>query len=241
MLEFRELITTAERELSQELFDKTWPSGGTQIPSNFLQALLHSGSYLGGGFESGKLVAAAFAFPGLSKDGEIFLHSHVAAVDPNFRDKGAGAGLKGHQRKWAKAKGYRYIGWTFDPLVSRNARLNIVKLGAEITEYLVDFYGEMPDAVNAGDATDRLYVKWYLDNELDGNKKTDKNKSKINKRGSEEIFVEIPEDILTLRSVDLEAARIWRRQVRSALEPKLKAGWKITGFTEKREYILSKP
>lgn len=72
MLEFKELTSRAERALSQELFDKTWPSGGTQIPSNFLEALLHSGSYLGGGFESGKLIAAAFAFPGLSKDGEIF-------------------------------------------------------------------------------------------------------------------------------------------------------------------------
>jgi predicted GNAT superfamily acetyltransferase len=241
MLEFRELITTAERELSQELFDKTWPNGGTQIPTNFLQALLHSGSYLGGGFESGKLVAAAFAFPGLSKDGEIFLHSHVAAVDPDFRDQGAGSGIKGHQRKWAQAKGYRYIGWTFDPLVSRNARLNIVKLGAEITEYLVDFYGEMPDAVNAGDATDRLYVKWYLDKELEEDENTGKKISKTITEKSDDILVEIPEDILTLRSVDLEAAKQWRREVRSALEPKMKSGWKITGFTEKREYILSKP
>lgn len=240
MLEFKELTSRAERALSQELFDKTWPSGGTQIPSNFLEALLHSGSYLGGGFESGKLIAAAFAFPGLSKDGEIFLHSHVAAVDPDFRDQGAGAGLKSHQRRWARERGYRYIGWTFDPLVSRNARLNIVKLGAEITEYLVDFYGEMPDSVNAGDATDRLYVKWYLDKEFD----EEKNRTKTintSKKESEDILVEIPEDILTLRSSDLDAARLWRRQVRSALEPKMKSGWKIIGFTEKREYILSKP
>jgi predicted GNAT superfamily acetyltransferase len=240
MLEFKELTSRAERALSQELFDKTWPNGGTQIPINFLEALLHSGSYLGGGFKSGKLIAAAFAFPGLSKDGEIFLHSHVAAVDPDFRDQGAGAGLKNHQRGWAEERGYQYIGWTFDPLVSRNARLNIVKLGAQITDYLIDFYGEMPDSVNAGDATDRLYVKWYLDNRLGEDTNISKS-GRTSKEGVEDILVEIPEDILALRSSDLDASRLWRRQVRSALEPRMKSGWKITGFTEKREYILSKP
>ena len=47
--------------------------------------------------------------------------------------------------------------WTYDPLVSRNARFNLVKLGAVGTEYAVDFYGPMRDGVNDGES-DRLTV-----------------------------------------------------------------------------------
>ena len=47
----------------------------------------------------------------------------------------------------------------FDPLVRRNARLNLVRLGADVTDYLPDFYGAMDDAVNAGDRSDRLLAR----------------------------------------------------------------------------------
>ena len=50
--------------------------------------------------------------------------------------------------------------WTFDPLVRRNAHFNLAVLGATVDEYLVDFYGPLPDAVNAGDESDRLLVVW---------------------------------------------------------------------------------
>ena len=52
------------------------------------------------------------------------------------------------------------ITWTYDPLILRNAWFNASKLGAFPREYLIDFYGEMPDAVNAGQGSDRLVVGW---------------------------------------------------------------------------------
>ena len=52
--------------------------------------------------------------------------------------------------------------WTFDPLVRRNAYFNTVKLAARPVEYLVDFYGEMTDEINAGQGSDRLLVEWPL-------------------------------------------------------------------------------
>ena len=33
--------------------------------------------------------------------------------------------------------------WTYDPLIRRNARLNLVRLGAEVVAFLPDFYGEL--------------------------------------------------------------------------------------------------
>ena len=38
--------------------------------------------------------------------------------------------------------------WTFDPLVARNARLNLTKLGATVDEYELGFYGVMSDELH---------------------------------------------------------------------------------------------
>lgn len=240
MREIRTLEDFADQELARELFDEIWPSesGGTQINANFLIALTHGGSYLAGVFDpkaSGeKLVAAAFAFPAIDESGRLFLHSHMAAVRPGLRNQGLGTALKEHQRQWALSRKFEYIGWTFDPLVARNAKLNIEKLGAEVSEYLVDFYGAMSDSINSGDATDRLFVRWWL---------KDQNAKDIadQEYSDEEVLVEIPEDIISLRKSDMASAKRWRIKVREELEPRLRDGFKILGFTEERQYRLKKP
>ena len=68
--------------------------------------------------------------------------------------------MKLHQRAWAADHGLAWVTWTFDPLVRRNAWFNIGVLGAEVHEYLVDFYGPIDDSINAGDESDRLLVAW---------------------------------------------------------------------------------
>jgi len=233
----RTLEDFSEQELARELFDEIWPSesGGTQISANFLVALTHGGSYLAGIFDSersdGELVAAAFAFPAIDESGRLFLHSHMAAVRPGLRNQGLGTALKEHQREWALLRKFEYIGWTFDPLVARNAKLNIEKLGVEVAQYLVDFYGPMSDAINSGDATDRLFVRWWLRNQT-------REETLSKDYSGDEVFVEIPEDIILLRQSDMESAKKWRIQVREALEPRLRDGFKILGFNEKRQYRL---
>ena len=52
--------------------------------------------------------------------------------------------------------------WTFDPLVARNAYFNIEKLGARPTHYMIDYYGQMSDGINAGQASDRVLLTWDL-------------------------------------------------------------------------------
>ncbi len=46
--------------------------------------------------------------------------------------------------------------WTFDPLVIPNAFLNIHRLGAVSSAYLVDFYGVSSSRLQGGLPTDRL-------------------------------------------------------------------------------------
>ena len=118
--------------------------------------MVHSGSYLSGAFIDDKIVGAAFAFPATNNG--LHLHSHMTAVLDEYRDKGVGYALKIDQWNWAKKQKYSHLSWTFDPLVRRNAKLNIVKLGVDISAYYPNFYGEMPDTLNA--AMLMLTARW---------------------------------------------------------------------------------
>ena len=90
------------------------------------------------------------------------LHSHITGILPGVRRTGLGRAMKLHQRAWAADHGLAWVTWTFDPLVRRNAWFNLDVLGAEVHEYLVDFYGPIDDAINAGDESDRLLVAWAV-------------------------------------------------------------------------------
>ena len=81
---------------------------------------------------------------------------------PEYRRWGVGWRLKMAQRDAVLAQGLERITWTFDPLESANAHLNFAKLGVISDTYLPDFYGAMPEALNAGLPSDRLLVAWLL-------------------------------------------------------------------------------
>ena len=203
---------------------------GTEITPNLLQAMVHSGSYLSGAFIDKKIVGAAFAFP--ATNGGLHLHSHMTAVLPEFRDKGVGYALKIDQWNWAKKKNYSHLSWTFDPLVRRNAKLNIVKLGVDISAYYPNFYGEMPDALNAGDESDRLMVSWRT------GIAAPKVRKLINKPESGDILIEIPEDIVAIRSKDKEESMKWRKQVREQFMAAFEKKGRVIGFSANNEYVV---
>ena len=146
-----------------------WPSPtGTEVTNNHLRAIEHSGGYVGGAYDGDRMVGACLAFVGRSRSHDpsvgfhTHLHSHMAAVLPEAADRGIGTAIKLHQRAWALQHEIDRIVWTYDPLVRRNARLNLVKLGGVGVEYLVDFYGQMDDDLNRGEPSDRLLLQWDL-------------------------------------------------------------------------------
>ena len=93
-----------------------------------LRAFTKAGNYVGGAFDGGRLVGACVGF--FHAPAEDALHSHIAGVAPGLTGRNVGFALKLHQRAWALLRGVSEIAWTFDPLVSRNAYFNLVKLGA---------------------------------------------------------------------------------------------------------------
>ena len=230
-ISIRPLTSLPDQVLGRMIFDHTWAmDAGTEITPNLLQAMIHSGAYLSGAFMDGECVGAAFAFPATT--GGLHLHSHMTAVLDKFRDKGIGHALKVDQYKWAKQNNYREITWTFDPLVARNARLNILKLGVDISAYYPNFYGDMPDELNAGDESDRVMANL----KVVGDAPTPR--TSISAPDKSAVLIAIPSDIVAIRGKDLAENLRWRRSVRDEFVDVLARGGKVIGFSENNEYVV---
>ena len=230
-ISIRPLSSLPDQDLGRMIFDKTWAmDAGTEITPNLLQAMIHSGAYLSGAFVDGECVGAAFAFPATT--GGLHLHSHMTAVLDSFRDKGIGYALKVDQYKWAKQNNYKEITWTFDPLVARNAKLNILKLGVDISAYYPNFYGDMPDELNAGDESDRVMASLKVVGD------TPTSRSVISTPDKSAVLIAIPDDIVAIRGKDLAENLRWRRSVRDEFVSALARGGKVIGFSTNNEYVV---
>jgi len=230
-IKIKQLCSTYEQSLARNIFDNTWVvDSGTEITPNLLQAMVHSGSYLSGAFIDGKCVGAAFAFPATT--GGLHLHSHMTAVLDAYRDQGVGYALKMDQWHWAKKNNFSEISWTFDPLVSRNAKLNLIKLGVNISSYHPNFYGDMPDALNAGDESDRLMVSWNVVGENPVKREL------ILTPKPTDILIQIPADIVAIRSRDKEENLRWRRKVREQFLQAFEKDGQVVGFSTNSEYVV---
>jgi len=159
-VEIRSIDTLDELERMAELERAIW--GMPTVPTHQTLTVAKNGGVVLGAYEAEELIGFLYSFPGLA-DGEVYLCSHMLGVQDGHRNKGIGHLLKLAQADAARALGYRRIRWTYDPLQSRNAYLNIAKLGAICSEYIVNCYGEMTDGLNQGLPSDRFNVDWYLD------------------------------------------------------------------------------
>ncbi|MBZ5739158.1 GNAT family N-acetyltransferase [Nocardioides mangrovi] len=258
----REVTDLAELDAVVALFAHVWGRPDSPpLPLELLRAFSKAGNYVGGAFEGERLVGACVGF--FHAPGEDALHSHIAGVAGGLAGRHIGFALKLHQRAWAMLRGVSEIAWTFDPLVSRNAYFNLVKLAARPAEYLPNFYGAMPDAINGADDSDRLLVRWVLrdpavaaacagrtapataDDELAAGAVVGVG---IGADGGPEdgsldggtVLVAVPPDIGVLRTTDAELAARWRRAVRDALTALVADGARITGFDRAGWYIVRK-
>jgi predicted GNAT superfamily acetyltransferase len=244
-LTITELTGVAEHQRGAELIAKIWRR--ELLEPGLITTIAHVGGYVAGAWSGGELIGVSVGF--FAADGH--LHSHITGVLPGARG-GAGYALKRHQREWALARGVRQVSWTFDPLVSRNAYLNFHKLGARAAAYLPDFYGEMRDAINAGEATDRIYVEWDLTAEPGGRPEPDLDGALVllGRDGEEPVptgnrpepgrraVVAMPRDVERLRADAPGVARRWRHAVRETLAHAAEAGLVIVDVARDGWYVL---
>jgi predicted GNAT superfamily acetyltransferase len=111
------------------------------------------------------LIGFVFGFPGFSHSSNG-LHSkhvsHMMGVLPEYRDQGVGFALKRAQWQMVRHQALDSITWTYDPLLSKNAYLNIARLGGVCSQYRRNVYGVMRDELNEGLPSDRFQVDWWI-------------------------------------------------------------------------------
>ncbi len=240
-------------KLTVPLQEETW-SGDVVVPPQLLLAAVHNGGYVALGYVEGDERPAGFVFGFLGiYDHHFRHHSHMLAVRPEHRHTGLAVRLKEAQRDHCLDQGIDTIAWTMDPLEARNARFNFAKLGAFARTYRRDFYGRMPDRLNAGLPSDRLYVEWriatdHADRRLRGVeeipalegaegegvpylRRADGDRpGAVGALEGTHLLLEVPPDFQRLKRSDPELALAWRLAARAALEPAFAAGYAAVEF-----------
>lgn len=232
------------------------------ISSDLLRSISHAGCNVAVAYDvngtqpgvGGTPVGAAVA---IVSPESVSAYSLIAGVLPGVADRGVGFALKQHQRSWAVARGFERMIWTFDPLVSRNARFNLTKLGAHSVEYVRDFYGLMEDEINSHDESDRLVAVWPLttdraidcsngrpepvelpDFSADDIRTTgpDGKPVLIEKDGS--LWCRVPADIVALRRHNADESAAWRSCIREVFITAFAAGYMASEVTRTGWYRL---
>lgn len=223
------------------------------VPSHQLLAAAGAGGAVLGAFESdGTMVGFCYGFAGWRERRPLF-YSHMAGVRGAHQLQDIGFRLKCAQREAAQAMGFDHAVWTYDPLQSVNARFNLHKLGATARRYYIDYYGEMPDALNRGLDSDRLEVDWAL--------RSQRVQEAISRSGSARVWegapyalegrphplgvapgepnlalgapvvlLEVPTDFAALRQRGLHLAQAWRAATRAALVHYFGRGYRAVDF-----------
>jgi predicted GNAT superfamily acetyltransferase len=247
-------LTTVDRfDDAIQVMIATW--GPFQLlPREVFTALAHSGNVPWGAFDEDRLVGFVLGWAGVD-DGGLHVHSHMLAALPDRRHRGIGYALKLAQRAQALEQGIHVARWTFDPLVARNAWLNLGKLGAFADGFGRAFYGEMSDDLNRDDRTDRLVVRWELDPEPRARPVPGGLPTFLSATGNAEapepvagndpvsrgVVLEVPRDHPAIRDRDRELAARWRDAVADALETCFAAGLVVSGFDRERSAYVLEP
>jgi predicted GNAT superfamily acetyltransferase len=262
------LLETPEEMTAFEALQRlVWHDSETDvIPAHLLLAVVHNGGLALGAFVGSDLVGVSFGFPGIytTPDGpRLKHHSHILGVHPNWSGKGVGFALKRAQWQMVRKQGLDLITWTCDPLLSRNAHLNISRLGAVCNTYLRSEYGMMRDGLNAGLPSDRFQVNWWLNTRRVERRlshrsrptltfdhyrtagatlveaRTEPGHAPLPSEGAYSItgallLVEIPSDFLALKASDLPLARDWRFYTREFFEEAFATGYLTTDFVHEK-------
>jgi len=271
-----EPITTTERfHECEEVQKAVWGMQERDIvPLHLLVTAQKNGGLVLGAFDKrGRMVGFVFGFLGArepDEEGEPLSKrlkhcSHMMGVLAEYRGQGIGYQLKLAQREWVLRQGLELITWTYDPLESMNAALNIGKLGCICRRYLREVYGEMREALNVGLPSDRFLAEWWLTSQ----RVVERLERGWRRRSLEEVLqaggqvlnpavvredglvepleaacspqsplvlVEIPGHIQGIKAVDMALARRWRLHTRQVFEECFAAGYTVTDFvSEVRE------
>src|SRR6202163_3556858 len=125
------------------------------VPIPLFVVASETGGQVLGAFHGSDLVGFTLAIAGW-RNRQPFLHSHMTAVSDAYRDRGIGRQLKLFQRTDALAHGISLMEWTFDPLITKNAYFNFMRLGAIARRYVPNAYGITTSPLHSALPTDQI-------------------------------------------------------------------------------------
>lgn len=190
------------------------------------------GQVMGAFTPDGMLAGFAMAIPGIHH-GRPYLHSHMLAVRPEFRNAGVGRQLKLAQREDALKRGIEVMEWTFDPLEIKNSFFNIEKLGAITRSYTPNFYGVSSARIQGGRPTDRLHAEWWLSTE----RVTEAVAGRRPPRGDIEMRIALPRQVMEWKETaeGAEQAMALQRMNQAQFAVAFARGLAVTGFTRDQD------
>ncbi|GAA0426962.1 MAG: GNAT family N-acetyltransferase [Bacillota bacterium] len=218
---------------------------GNATPVHQTYTAINNGGLMLGAYDGDKLIGFSYSFTGYDGQ-EVYLYSHMLGLLPDYRKAGLGERMKRKQAEIADQMGYEKMIWTFDPLQSLNAYLNMNKLGATGVKYKENYYGDMDDGLNRGMATDRIIIEWHwnedksLENvqtvieeqvlllEKEGMPISNLHADQNLKENA--YFVSVPNNIQEIKSNQLELAIDWRMKTRAVFNCLFKQGYRAKGF-----------
>ncbi|WP_394613610.1 hypothetical protein JNUCC0626_27235 [Lentzea sp. JNUCC 0626] len=221
-------------------YAEVWDTSEDVLSSETLHCIRHAGGATIGAFDGDELIGATTGL--FCPDGSVY--SMIAAAR-----SGVGQPLKLAQKDWAVGLGAKSMRWTYDPLIARNARFNLVKLGAVVTEYTVDFYGPMRDGVNDGDESDRLTVRWDLAGAREPHESVPSGEvtaiapdgEPLARTDGDRIWCRVPHDVVRVRKESPEQAKQWREAVREVFVDAFAQGFVATSMSREGWYELERP
>ncbi|MGO8792802.1 MAG: hypothetical protein ACLQVL_36185 [Terriglobia bacterium] len=249
-VEVRLLKNVDEYRQCEVVQTRIWGASG--VAREVLTATQKYGGVVIGTVVSGKVVGFLYAFLA-QYHGRLIHWSHLMAVEEKYRDQGFGFKMKLVHRQIALDRGIKSICWTFDPLQSRNARLNISRLGALPDDYVPDCYGRFPSLLEKGLPSDRCVANWRIStarverrlrgelpafdptlprvNETQRNPQDFPQNQKIRLNLTQRrLLVETPAQTDAMRSQALPLARRWRLEARRIFQHYLSAGYRVEDF-----------
>lgn len=241
----------AVEALQGDIWGYGQPGAGYPYPARAMFEFVESGGLIGGAYLNGKLIGLSVAWLGKVKgDKTDYLHSQIVGVLAEHRSLGVGEFLKKQQMEFAKQNNIELIRWTFDPIKTRNANLNIKKLRGIVRTYLPNYYENLTGSQNKGLPTDRFLVEWYVNSPRVSNSyelKSIQGTEPINKIGSDnnhnktlltcdlnlnkpEILFEVPLNLETIVEEYFHVADKWQSGIRETFTHYFDRGYIIDDF-----------
>lgn len=267
-IKIRALREWSEMRAAVELQKIYWGSDlESVIPAHMLFSLANGGGHVLAALDDDQMVGVLVGFLGTNIEEEnrpamanLQIVSKRMVVLPSYRNRGLAYQLKLAQRDIAIKQGVRLVTWTFDPLLSTNAHLNIRKLGAVSHEFKENYYGtEAGSGLASLGYSDRLLVEWWVTHRrvkerIEGERgglglrqyleavTPILNPSRVDNNGSalpcdnpiypsaSMALVEIPVNFPAMAQQNEDLARMWREHTRAMFKMLTSRGYLVTDF-----------